>query len=232
MEAGEVSQLFLIAHNSREIAQLVIALEREGFECRQVPHGEGLTLEITRRRPQLVLLEMNGYASEASMAQLNQASQEDSPPVVGLIAANRLGRLDEIREVDDFITSPYSGRELATRIRRLLARRDEKRQNGRVIEHSGLMIDRDKCEVSVNDRLVELTFKEYELLCFLAAHQGRVYTRQALLDHVWGYEYYGGDRTVDVHVRRLRSKIEDLHNTYIETVRNIGYRFKKNQPRQ
>ena len=76
-------------------------------------------------------------------------------------------------------------------------------------------------------RIVELTFKEYELLKLLASNSGRVYSREALLDQIWGYDYYGGDRTVDVHVRRLRSKIEDSTHTFIETVRNIGYRFKK-----
>ncbi len=75
--------------------------------------------------------------------------------------------------------------------------------------------------------MVELTFKEYELLKFLARDRGRVFTREALLNKVWGYDYFGGDRTVDVHVRRLRSKIELSGQTFIETVRNIGYRFKK-----
>ena len=74
--------------------------------------------------------------------------------------------------------------------------------------------------------VVELTFKEYELLKFLAGNKGRVCTRETLLDKVWGYDYYGGDRTVDVHVRRLRSKIEDSKHIFIDTVRNIGYRFR------
>jgi two-component system alkaline phosphatase synthesis response regulator PhoP len=74
--------------------------------------------------------------------------------------------------------------------------------------------------------VVEFTFREYELLRFLAANEGRVFTRDTLLDRVWGYDYYGGDRTVDVHIRRLRSKIEDAGHTFIETVRNIGYRFR------
>jgi two-component system alkaline phosphatase synthesis response regulator PhoP len=73
---------------------------------------------------------------------------------------------------------------------------------------------------------VELTFKEYELIKLLASHPGRVYTREAILNKVWSMDYYGGDRTVDVHVRRLRSKIEDATHTFIDTVRNIGYRFK------
>ncbi len=74
-----------------------------------------------------------------------------------------------------------------------------------------------------------MTFKEYELLKFLAKDQGRVFTRETLLNKVWGYDYFGGDRTVDVHVRRLRSKIELSGQTFIETVRNIGYRFKKSK---
>jgi two-component system alkaline phosphatase synthesis response regulator PhoP len=90
-----------------------------------------------------------------------------------------------------------------------------------------LVIDLDNCEVTVAGRLITLTFKEYELLRFMAAIPGRVFTRDALLDEVWGHDYFGGDRTVDVHIRRLRSKIEDSTHTFIDTVRNIGYRFSK-----
>jgi DNA-binding response OmpR family regulator len=87
-------------------------------------------------------------------------------------------------------------------------------------------VDTAKCEVYLEDRLLFLTFKEYELLKFLATNTGRVFTRDALLNEVWGYEYYGGDRTVDVHVTRLRNKIESAGHVFIETVRNIGYKFK------
>ncbi|MCH7809773.1 MAG: winged helix-turn-helix transcriptional regulator [Chloroflexi bacterium] len=80
--------------------------------------------------------------------------------------------------------------------------------------------------VHIAGRPVELTFKEYELLRFLAVNRHRVFSREALLNNVWGYDFYGGARTVDVHIRRLRSKIEDRHTTFIETVRNVGYRFR------
>ena len=80
--------------------------------------------------------------------------------------------------------------------------------------------------VHVAGRHVELTYKEYELLRFLATNRDRVFTRETLLNKVWGYDFYGGARTVDVHIRRLRSKIEDRHNVFIETVRNVGYRFR------
>ena len=94
-----------------------------------------------------------------------------------------------------------------------------------IIRCGDLVIDLAKCEVSIGDKIVILTFKEYQLLQFLSSNQGKVFTREALLNKVWGYEYYGGDRTVDVHIRRLRSKIEDSSHTFIETVRNIGYKF-------
>ena len=91
-----------------------------------------------------------------------------------------------------------------------------------------MTIDLVKYEVTLENRVIELTFKEYELLLYLASNKGRVFTREALLNKVWGFDYFGGDRTVDVHIRRLRSKIEDSEHTFIDTVRNIGYRFKKN----
>jgi two-component system alkaline phosphatase synthesis response regulator PhoP len=114
---------------------------------------------------------------------------------------------------------------LVLRIKRLLNKRNGNQDDGELIRFDGLIIDLAKCEVTVDSRVVALTFREYELLKFLASNKGRVYTRDALLNKVWGYDYYGGDRTVDVHIRRLRSKIDDAKHTFIETVRNIGYRF-------
>jgi DNA-binding response OmpR family regulator len=124
--------------------------------------------------------------------------------------------------IDDFLVSPYDTSELVIRINRLLASRQP--EFTEPIEGKGLVIDPDTCEVTIEGNRVELTFKEYELLKLLASNKGRVFTREALLNKIWGFDYYGGDRTVDVHIRRLRSKIE-LTQPYIETVRNIGYRF-------
>ena len=88
-----------------------------------------------------------------------------------------------------------------------------------------LVLDLGNYKVFVAGQLVTLTYKEYELLRFLAQNKDKVFTREALLNRVWGYDYYGGARTVDVHIRRLRSKLEDNEHTFIETVRNVGYRF-------
>ena len=95
-----------------------------------------------------------------------------------------------------------------------------------MIRHGKLMIDLEKYEVSLNGSTLTFTFKEYELLKFLATHPGKVFTRDVILNKVWGYDYYGGTRTVDVHIRRLRSKLEEGPQTYLETVRGVGYKFK------
>ena len=95
-----------------------------------------------------------------------------------------------------------------------------------MIKVEDLVIDTARYEVWVGSRQVTLTYKEYELLKLLASEPTRVFTRDALLDQVWGYNYFGGTRTVDVHVRRLRSKLEDSTHTFVETVRNVGYRIR------
>ena len=94
------------------------------------------------------------------------------------------------------------------------------------IDVGGLFIDTNRYDVFVGGRPVLLTFKEYELLKLLALHPGRVFTRNVLLERIWGYQYFGGTRTVDVHVRRLRSKIDDATHSFIDTVWNVGYRFR------
>ncbi len=221
-------RLLIIAQESKELAGLSSGLVRNGFVCSIIPHGNGFVEEITAHRPNLVIVEMDGYAANAEIQELMQSMKhENSLPLVALVAEETLDSIDGYLDVDDFITRPYDDRELVLRIKRLLNHRTESMDSGELIKCDGLVIDLAKCEVTVGCKVVELTFKEYELLKFLASNKGRVYTREALLNGVWGYDYYGGDRTVDVHVRRLRSKIEDSKHAFIETVRNIGYRFKK-----
>lgn len=224
-------RLLMIAQETETLAELRSEITRSGFACPIVPRGEGLAEEIADHRPDLVLAEIDGKLSNTEIRELVREMKQASPlPVMALVTGETLASLNgqlNIAEIDDFVTSPYDARELTLRIKRLLERA-RKIDSGELIKCDGLLIDLAKCEVSVAGRIVELTFKEYELLKLLAADSGRVYTREALLNQVWGYDYYGGDRTVDVHVRRLRSKIEDSSHTFIETVRNIGYRFKKN----
>ncbi len=190
-------------------------------------HGQETVEEIAGQSPDLMMVEMDGYLVSSEIWELVQRIRHERPlPIIALVAKEMLDGIDGHLNVDDFLISPYDTKELILRINRLL-HRTRNIGSGELIKCDGLVIDLAKCEVIIEGMVVELTFKEYELLKFLASNRGRVYTREILLDRVWGYDYYGGDRTVDVHIRRLRSKIEKSNHTFIETVRNIGYRFKK-----
>lgn len=141
-----------------------------------------------------------------------------------------LVRVDQLRELflregafDDFLVVPYQLAELDARLRHLLWRAKQGEQSD-ILNLGPLVINFATYQVHVDGEPIDLTYMEYELLKFLATHRGRVFTRQTLLSRVWGYDYFGGTRTVDVHVRRLRAKLSD-HANIIQTVRNVGYKF-------
>jgi DNA-binding response OmpR family regulator len=220
-------RVLIIAQESEATRKLRSQIARSGLACSIVPHGDELEAEIITYRPDLVLVEMDDNLTSAhTLGLIGEFQKRRKLPVIALVSRETLAELDTI-DADDFLSSPYDGHELTLRVKRLL-NIGKNGASGELIECDGLLIDLARYEVTLEGRIIELTFKEYELLKLLASNSGRVYSREALLDQVWGYDYYGGDRTVDVHVRRLRSKIEDATHTFIETVRNIGYRFKKN----
>lgn len=130
----------------------------------------------------------------------------------------------------EILLIPYTINELELRLKLALIKQgnyiQELKRHGNTLAVDGMTIDFDNYEVIVDGTPLDLTFKEYELLKCLISHRGRVYTRDQLLSNVWGYDYYGGARTVDVHIRRLRAKL-GRYESYIETIRNVGYRFKK-----
>jgi len=219
-------RLLMVAQETKALAELCSQINESGFTCTIVPHGEELAGEIAAQRPDLVLVEMGGELPADEAGELIEGLKGESRlPVIALLPEDRLDSLNGNLDIDDFITSPYDAGELVLRANRVLSS-TRNIDGGELIKCDGLSIDLARCEVTLEGKIVELTFKEYELLKFLAGHRGRVFNREALLNKVWGYDYYGGDRTVDVHVRRLRSKIEDATHTFVETVRNIGYRFK------
>lgn len=145
-------------------------------------------------------------------------------PLLLLVSGSQLNDL-ELREdlFDDFCLSPFHPRELEARIRHLLWRVG-KGSRPEVVEYGPLILNLETYQAAIEKKPLDLTYMEYELLKFLATHPGKVFTRETLLSRVWGYEYYGGARTVDVHIRRLRAKLGDEHNL-IHTVRSVGYRF-------
>ncbi len=217
--------LLIVARESKPLAELRGGLERSGFVCSSVPSVDEALRFLASQKADLLLVEVGGRPSDSAIWEfIRQARKERSVPVIALVAGELPDDAATFTDVDDFLASPYDAKELTFRVKRLLGKGSA---SGDIIKCDGLIIDLTNCDVTVRGKAVELTFKEYELLKLLAANRGRVYTRQDLLNKVWGYEYYGGDRTVDVHIRRLRSKIEGPGEIYIETVRNIGYRFKK-----
>jgi two-component system alkaline phosphatase synthesis response regulator PhoP len=218
----------LIIGSSPQVFALRGQLLDKGFACSVAYDNGEVFRHISEQSPDIVLLEFN------SRMPVNQdlpgtIKREKSLPVIALLHQDALknGGLDS--NVDDFIIEPFSDTELVLRIERLLKNSSARTEVNpdEIVTAGDLVIDTAKCEVSIGGRIVLLAFKEYELLKFLVGNRGRVFTRQVLLDKVWGIDYFGGDRTVDVHIRRLRSKIEDSKHSFIETIRSIGYRFKE-----
>ena len=216
-------RILIIAQGNKGTEGLSSALTKKGYSCSLADDGQNIAERIAEYAPDLILFAGNGYPRIKELTA--EIKRDANLPVFAVVDADGLnavnGRLDL---VDDFVTSSARADELELRVKRLLLR--TKSPGGEQIKSGDLIIDLEKCEVLVDRRPILLTFKEYELLKCLAGKPGHVFTRDALLNRVWGYEYYGGDRTVDVHIKRLRSKIEDANHTFIETVRNIGYRFR------
>jgi two-component system alkaline phosphatase synthesis response regulator PhoP len=178
------------------------------------------------RQLDAVVVDLERCASEH--AKLCHALKRERPlkelPLVLLVTPEQLGRLDVAWGFDDYLTLPITGTRLAERLKFLLWKLHKvELKNG--FSHGGLVIDFERYEVHVHGEPIDLTYKEFELLKFLATNPGKVFTREVLLDKVWGYDFYGGTRTVDVHIRRLRAKLEAGPATYIETVRHVGYKF-------
>jgi DNA-binding response OmpR family regulator len=159
---------------------------------------------------------------------LCRAVRKRDTPLEPLLLITNEGQLDEIelREdlFDDFVVTPFRHRELEARLKHLFWRTGSGTRP-ELIEYGPLVLNLETYQAAIGGRYLDLTYMEYELLKFLATHPGKVFTRETLLSRVWGYEYYGGARTVDVHVRRLRAKLSEEHANLIQTVRSVGYRF-------
>ncbi len=145
--------------------------------------------------------------------------------LVAVLRFEQIRKLDGHAPLDDFLSDGTTGEEVRARLRL----REEK-ESAHAAAVGGLEIDEDRYEVRVGGTPVELTYKEFELLRFLMSRPGKVFTREMLLEQVWGYDYFGGSRTVDVHIRRIRSKTEHEGHTYIRTVRGVGYIFEHQPP--
>ncbi|HUF85547.1 MAG TPA: response regulator transcription factor, partial [Acidimicrobiia bacterium] len=165
--------------------------------------------------------------SETAWAFCRSLRQHDdgSTRIMLLVAGAQLGELDLRDDLyDDFCLHPFHPKELDARLGHLFWR-SGRGTSPDLVQYGSLVLNLETYQAVIDGRPLDLTYMEYELLKFLASHPGRVFTREILLNRVWGYEYYGGARTVDVHVRRLRAKLGEEHSSLIQTVRSVGYRF-------
>jgi DNA-binding response OmpR family regulator len=146
-------------------------------------------------------------------------------PLMLLVTGRQLEDLEHRNDLfDDFCLTPFHPRELEARLRHCFWRAGQGTRP-EVIEYGELVLNLETYQAAMGDRPLDLTYMEYELLKFLASHPGKVFTRETLLSRVWGYDYFGGARTVDVHIRRLRAKLGEEHAGLIQTVRSVGYKF-------
>jgi len=219
----------LIIEDDPDISEsLKYNLEREGLQTVVASTGEqGLIEGLNERNPPILILldlMLPGMSGTELCRRFRREPSTRRTPIIILTAkgseADRVAGLD--LGADDYITKPFSVRELLARVRAVLRRLDE--TTTKTYEDDHLMIDFSDVRVVCNGRKIKLTNKEFTLLSVLARSPDRVVTRQQLLDSVWGYSYYGDARTLDVHIRRLRQKLTDCGDC-IETVVGVGYRF-------
>ncbi|MCB0883785.1 MAG: response regulator transcription factor [Propionibacteriaceae bacterium] len=203
-------------------------LQREGFDVAEAADGQSGLSEFDRNGADLVLLDlmMPGMSGTEVCRQLRLRG---NVPVIMVTA--RDSEIDKIVGLelgaDDYVTKPFSHRELVARIRAVLRRGQEAELLPEVVEVGDVRMDIERHEVSVSGRAVRLALKEFELLELLLRNAGRVMTRAQLIDRVWGSDYVGDTKTLDVHVKRLRSKIEPdpARPVKLVTVRGLGYKF-------
>lgn len=219
----------LVVEDEADISALVKHyLEKEGYRVLVVPDGAKGLAEAERRKPDLLILDLmlpgidglevckkiRGRSETASIPVLMlTAKGEESDKIIGL----ELG-------ADDYLTKPFSPRELVARVKALL-RRTQPSGTAAILRYGKIILDPIRHEVRLGEKEIVLTAKEFGLLSILLSNRGRVLTRDVLLNQVWGYDYFGTTRTVDVHVRRLREKIPLLSEA-IQTVKSLGYKIK------
>ena len=216
--------LWVLTDRKTSLEDLFEVILSIGHTYQAGPTPEELTDSNHNMVPDAVLLDLE-HANHSRARLLVTYCQKLAVPVLAVGSIAALSKYDHSLDADDFLVRPVRPDELALRLTRMLykVKGNSHRQLVRV---GDLVIDLEKYEVTVAGRKVLLTYKEYQLLVLLASNPGRVYTRETLLSQLWGYDYFGGTRTVDVHIRRLRSKTEGSGQALVETIRNVGYRFR------
>ena len=218
----------LVVEDDRNISDLIrMYLEKEGFEVRSAYDGGKAVEEYDKQAPDMVLLDimlpvMDGWAVCAHIR------EKGKTPIIMLTAKSDVG--DRITGLemgaDDYLVKPFEMKELIARINAVLRRTEIPNDTSKRLTFDKLVIDLDSYELIVDGKKIDTPPKELELLYHLASTPNRVYTRNQLLDEVWGFDYFGDSRTVDVHIKRLREKVENVSDRWaLKTVWGVGYKF-------
>jgi DNA-binding response OmpR family regulator len=222
-----MQRIQIVTENPKSLSPWQHELVRAGHPVQTCGAERAALLEALSPRPAELFL-LDGTSVRLGPKEFREFVGTECPDheyaVVWLVTEEMASRLDPATGIDDFLILPSSAHELLARIR-LLLWKNHRIDSGDLMVAGDLVIDQANYSVAVKGGTLELTFKEYELLRFLVTHRGRVFTREALLNQVWGYDYYGGTRTVDVHIRRIRAKLGPEYQDLVETIRNVGYRF-------
>jgi two-component system alkaline phosphatase synthesis response regulator PhoP len=224
----------LVVDDEQHIIELIqFNLESHGYEVITSENGEDAIAVAEEKMPDVIILDLMlpGIDGFEACKRIRSNEKTRKIPIIMLTAKGE--EMDKVLGLelgaDDYLTKPFSVRELIARIKAVLRRFEEiPKEVIKLVKVNDIVIDVEKHEVMKNGELIELTLKEFELLKILAKNRGKVLSRNFLLDEVWGYDYFGETRTVDVHIRHLRKKIEDndKYPIYIETIRGIGYKMK------
>lgn len=219
----------LVVEDEESVRELVrMYLENEGFRVETASDGEEALNKARIDPPDLIILDIM-LPKFDGWTVCKEVKKTSNVPIIMLSA--RTEEFDRVLGLelgaDDYIPKPFSPREMVARVRAVLRRAGASPgASGRVLTYRNLTIDRDANRVTIKDKEIPVTPKEFDLLWFLACHPGRVYSREQLIAEVWGYDYMGDARTVDTHVKRLREKLHaDGDVTYIKTVWGRGYKF-------
>jgi two-component system, OmpR family, alkaline phosphatase synthesis response regulator PhoP len=219
----------LVVEDDADIAELIgHYLQRAGHAVERLESGRDVLPHLRRDVPDLIILDLMLPGLDGLMVCQAVRSEPRTAAVPIIMLTARADESDRIVGLelgaDDYVTKPFSPKELVARVAALLRRTERRAPPERVLRYGPIVIDADRHVVTVDDREVRLTAKEFLLLQYLILHRGRVLSRDLLLTDVWGYQYTGGTRTVDVHVRRLREKLPVLSGA-IETVKQFGYKL-------
>jgi two-component system response regulator RegX3 len=220
----------LLVEDEKSLSEpLSYLLRREGYEVQVVDNGLAAVNAVEAAPPDLMLLDLMLPGLPGTEV-CREVRQRSSLPIIMLTAKDSEVDIVVGLELgaDDYVTKPYSSRELLARIKAVLRRRaEDPHASQSILEFHGIVLDSDRHQLVVRGTPVSLPLKEFELLELLMLNAGRVLTRGQIIDRVWGSDYFGDTKTLDVHIKRLRSKIEDNPSepTMIVTVRGLGYRF-------